>query len=81
MLWGKETKKTSIVRYIKRMTKREAEAIARKWAVKDHAHMVLLRDLPLKERDELEAAGGMSNLLEGHWAILVVTPTSRQQGK
>ena len=59
LLWGNGTKKTSIVRYIERMSRREAEATAREWAVNDAAHLAQLRQIPLKERAEFLEIGGV----------------------
>lgn len=55
--------KTAIVRYIKRMPRREAEAIARSFAVKDAADVARCWQVPEKERAVLAAFGGLPALL------------------
>jgi integrase len=55
--------KTAIVRYIKRMPRREAEAIARSFAVMDAADVARYWEVTKKERAALAAFGGLPALL------------------
>ena len=55
--------KSVIVRYIKRCPRREAEAKAREWAVKDANALAKCWQVPEKERATLAAFGGLLALL------------------
>src|SRR5262249_49020945 len=53
-----------IVRYVRRCPRREAEAMAREWAVTDAKVLARCRQVPPEERAELASLGGLRGLMD-----------------
>ena len=70
MLGGKR----AFIRYIRRMPRRDAEAIARKYALEDFAILAASREVPDKERQVLASLGGVSAILRADIPTSVSDP-------
>jgi hypothetical protein len=55
--------KSAYRRYIKRMTRREAETIARSWALEHQSELEVFKGLAPSDRDDLASGGGLAAIL------------------
>jgi integrase len=70
--------KRAFTRYIRRMPRRDAEAIARKYALEDAAALAACREVPDKDRRALASFGGLSAILNADIPTEVSDPRHAQ---